>query len=399
MNEKPEQTTDETSGADSAPAETGVQVNAATGDTSESAQPPAEVTEEAATDEQQSADAEGAPARAARSGRSGLWRGMLFGFILLAVAAGAGWYFAYVFNQNLQAERADKQSILDRLDGLQQSDVSLLGSIRQLDYRLTGSEQQIAGLLRNLNSLYLPRAGAMDWKLAEIEHLLRIASRRLTLAADLDTAQAVLQSVDVMLRDLPDPALLPVREQLIADLNLLKSTPRADFSGLVLTLAELAGRADQLPLKQNATVERSPAPSLPPAEADSRWRQFTGGVWQELKSLLVISRADRASVALLMPHEHYLLQRNLRLQLEAARLSILSRDQSQLRASVKSCLDWLNEFFDTGDERVRNALEILETAARADLDAPTPSINATLQAFDEYLTGAGQLTPEGATRQ
>ena len=391
---------------DSAPDEPRVQDNAATGSADasvqsvQSGQPPAEVAgEAAATETQQPASNDSAPPVARRRGRSGLWTGIVLFFMLLAGLAGGGWYFVYVLNQGMQAERAERQALLGRFDELQQGDRSLTDSLRQLDGRLTTNEQQITSLLRSLNNLHRPRAGAMDWKLAEVEHLLRVASQRLLLAADINTAQAVLQSVDALLMDIPDPALLPVREQLIADLNLLKSSPRADFSGLALTLAELAGRTNQLPLKQNAVVERAPAPPDPATEAGSLWRQFAGGVWQELKSLLVISRTDNASGALLTPRERYFLQRNLRLQLDAARLALLSRDQIQLRASVRSCRDWLNEFFDTEDEQVRNALESLDIAADAELEGPVLSINATLQAFDEYLTGAGHPAPGGAARQ
>lgn len=114
---------------------------------------------------------------------------------------------------------------------------------------------------------------------------------------------------------------------------------------------------------------------------------------------MVISRTESNSVALLAPRERFFLHRNLRLQLEAARLALLVRDENQFRASVNAGMDWLTEFFDTGDARVRNAVEILERAAASDLNEPAPSIDATLNAFDEYLARRDNPSAGGATRQ
>ena len=265
--------------------------------------------------------------------------------------------------------------------------------------RLTRIDEQLAGILRNLNNLQRRGDDPAGWQLAEIRYLLRIASQRLALAGDVDTVQAILLSADAGLREIPDPALIPVRERLIADINRLASSARTDVAGLALALGDLAQRADQLPLNQGALAQQEHAPAADPAAGDDRWRRLARTLWEELKSLLVISRTDRNSVALLAPRERFFLHRNLRLQLEAARLAVLVRDGDQLRDSANACLDWLNEFFDTGDNRVRNAQETLERAAGADLERPILSIDATLKVFDGYLARQGNPAAGGAARQ
>lgn len=356
--------------------------------------------ESAVSDTGEQPDAEdGVGADERRRGDGRVWLITLFLFILLAVTAGASGYFILELKRARVADQSEIQSLTDRLDALQQSHASLTENSRRLDSRLTRTGEQLTGILHNLNSLQRQRGGAAGWQLAEINYLLRIASHRLTLVGDVDTVLAVLQSADTGLREIPDPALIPVREQLIADINRLKTVPETDFTGLALALGDLAERADQLPLNPGAPAEEARTPVDDPAETENRWNRVARSIWQELKSLLVISRKNRQSVALLAPRERFFLHRNLRLQLEAARLALLIRDGNQLRESVGSCLAWLNEYFDTDDNRVRNALEILERATGADLPQPAQSINGTLNAFDEYLARSGSPVAGGVVRQ
>ena len=333
-----------------------------------------------------------------RRGGGRSWLTTLFLFILLAAAAGASGYFILELNRDRSADQAEIRSLADRVDALQQGQASLAEDSRRLDRGLARTGEQVTGILHNLNSLQHQREGAAGWQLAEINYLLRIASHRLALLGDVDTVVAVLQSADAGLREIPDPALIPVREQLIADINRLKSVPGTDVTGLALALGDLAERADQLPLNLAAPAVESRAPAGDPAATENRWRRFARSVWQELKTLVVISRTDNNAAALLAPRERFFLHRNLRLQLEAARLAVLIGDEGQLRMSANACLDWLNEFFDTGDSRVRSALEILESAAGADLREPAPSIDAALDAFDEYLTRQDNPAAGGAAR-
>ena len=331
-----------------------------------------------------------------RKGRS--WLTSLLLFILLAAVATVAGYFIFDISKGRKANEAQLKSLADRLDMLQQSHDDLSAGIRRLAGRQDGIDDQLTGILHNLSSLRRQESGDVGWQLAEAGYLFRIASLRLALAGDAETAQAILLSADASLREIPDPALIPVREQLIADINRLKSAAGTDFTGLALALGDLAGQADRLPLNLSGSVVQPP-PVDNPAGTENRWRGLALGIWKELKSLVVISRTESNSVALLAPRERFFLHRNLRLQLEAARLALLVRDENQFRASVNAGMDWLTEFFDTGDARVRNAVEILERAAASDLNEPAPSIDATLNAFDEYLARQDNPSAGGATRQ
>ena len=255
-------------------------------------------------------------------------------------------------------------------------------------------------MLRELNSLYRHRNSDIGWQLAEVKYLFLIASQRLALARDVATAQAILQSADARLAEIADPALIPVRERLIADINRLQAARNTDYAGLALMLADLSVRADELPLNLGGSADPAVLTTdTEPMATDNRWQRLARDLWQELKSLVVISRTDNNTAALLAPQEHYFLYRNLRLQLEMSRMALLIRDEDQYRISVAACTEWLNEYFDTGDARVRSALDSLENAGSIDFDESVPSIDATLDAFDEYLAGIANTVTGGGLLQ
>ncbi len=311
------------------------------------------------------------------------WLATLFWVSLTSAAIGAGGYFIHDLRQSQQADRAEQKAIAHKLDSLQQSQALLGESLSQLAGRQDRAAEQLRALQQHLGRLRRQLSHASGWQLEEIQHLLRVASQRLALAGDMDTALAALHAVDTRLREIPDSALIPVRERLLRDLHNLQAHPRTDFSGTALALADLAARVRQLPLRVGA--ETTPAPTRAQTEQPPRRQQLLGNIWQELKSLVVVTRNRAQTAALLAPSEQFFLHRNLQLQLEAARVALLARDEDQYRASIQASTDWLREFFDPDDAGVRNALKILQGAAALKLSHPLPSVDATISAFDEYL--------------
>ena len=361
-----------------------------------------DATEESVTQAQNSADnGETADTPEARARRTGgrPWRLVLFLLVLLAVTAGAAGYLYFDISTGRQANEATLRALAAGVDALQQSHESLAENARLLEQRLTATDERFTGMLRDLNSLYRHRNSDVGWQLAEVKYLFLIASQRLALARDTATAQAILQSADARLVEIADPALIPVRERLIADINRLQAARRTDYAGLALMLADLALRADELPLNLGGAAEQASAADSDPVTTDNRWRRLARDLWRELKSLVTISRTGNNTAALLAPQERYFLYRNLRLQLEMSRMALLIRDEGQYRISIQACTEWLNEYFDSGDARVRSALASLENAGSIDFDESVPSIETTLDAFDEYLAGINNTVTGGGLLQ
>ena len=340
--------------------------------------------------------ADGQPEKS-RPGRP--WRTILFLTALVIIAASAAGYLVIDIEKGQSANVAGIQSLAAKLETLQQTTASLTEKNESFNTQLTRTNEQVADLLHNFSSLYQQRSSDVGWQLTEIKYLFLIASHRLALDRDVDTALVALQSADTKLREIADPALIPVREQLIADINRLRVAPRTDFTGLALLLSDLASQVEQFPLNLGRINAETAAPTeVNPARTENKWQQFGQTLWQELKTLVVVSRSDKNAAALL-PQERYFLYQNLRLQLEAARLAVLIRDDGQFRTSVNACKDWLNDYFDTGDERVRAALASLEDTAEINFHGAVPSVSGSLRALEEYSTRQTRAMIGGRAQQ
>lgn len=85
-------------------------------------------------------------------------------------------------------------------------------------------------------------ASRQEWRLAEAEHLLRLASLRLSALQDVASARFLVDAADQILRDHDDPAAFAAREQLVGALEALRRLPVIDRTGVFLQLTALASR-------------------------------------------------------------------------------------------------------------------------------------------------------------
>jgi len=218
-----------------------------------------------------------------------------------------------------------------------------------------------------------------DYALAEVEHLLIIASYNLQLDHDVAAALSAMESADARLNGLRDPAVLSIREQLIADMNVLRSLNQSDLSGLGLFLSDLINRIDDLPLKENVVLEKPETSTESNEDQVIGIKQFFVLIWKELKSLVVITRDQNVNKARLLPDEIYFLRANLKLELANARFAVFNRDTNNLHASIGHIQAWLNDYFDISDAAVRNIYESLSRMKKLELAFPDLDIHSSLE--------------------
>ena len=89
--------------------------------------------------------------------------------------------------------------------------------------------------------------GRDAWIKAEAASLLLDADEALALRADPDLALTALDQADGRLKLLPDPRLIPVRQEIARESNRLRALPRPDVEGMAVKLTELAASVDSLP--------------------------------------------------------------------------------------------------------------------------------------------------------
>ena len=139
---------------------------------------------------------------------------------------------------------------------------------------------QLQGEQQTLNQRVSAVLGAsrQGWRLAEAEHLLRLASLRLVALQDINSALVLVQGANSILREQDDPDAFASREQIANLLQALRSVEQPDRSGLYLQLAAL--REQVATLQPLTPVFASQAPQFDSSAADgdgsstfARWRE------------------------------------------------------------------------------------------------------------------------------
>ncbi len=280
--------------------------------------------------------------------------------------------------KKLEVRMAEAESEIGRsssaLAGLSEHD-------RGLEEKLQAVESAQAALGKRLNDLLrMQSMGNNDWALAEVEHLLIIASHRLKLEKDAGLALAALEAADDRLRDINDPELLSVRQQLASDINTLKQVSPVDISGLALFLSDVVGRVSELPLAPVVINDERELPAQSEVDpAAGTWDRLVDSVWKDIRGLVQISRTGEDGPATLAPEQRYFLYQNLRLQLESARYAVLRRDSANLSVSAGIIVDWLNKYFDVSDSGVSNIVESVSRMSGLELAPELPSISSSLE--------------------
>ena len=312
----------------------------------------------------------------------------VFCFVLLILICGlaAGGY--YLWNE-LQQTKADITEVITNgqaQTGLTDGSLaSMNDAIRQLEGKQIEQSDALA-------SLYRDRQGSNeDWAIAEIEYLLIIAMQRLILEEDVTTALAAMEAANLRLKNLGNPGLLPVRQQLATDMNQLQSVNLADTVGMAIYLADMVDLSADLPLESGIIVATKDQSSADASSSDDEpvvdpfWKKVPRILWQEIKSLVVIKRSGEVKQALLLPGEEYFLYQNLRLELESARQAVLRSDSQNLRSSIDLALTWMRRYFDTSDSAVINVMETLDKMRSIELKPDLPDISSSLESLRAYI--------------
>jgi len=331
------------------------------------------------------------PRKRTGAGRRGLDAVMI---ALLFVALGAGGISLYLARQLLEQQ----QGVVEH----QQKQAGTLAELVADQEELGAAVRRVVEAQQDTNEALQKfadreRMDNLDWALAEVEYLAIIAMQRLNLARDPQTALEALEAAQRRVRDLKNPALVPVREQLTRDINALRAVPETDAEGMALYLADLIERAEKLPLAADTTVRTVPAAGAAPAEEAGGWRDVLRAIWQELRQLVVIQREDSPPTELLAPDERYFLYQNLRIELAAARQAVLHRDTRNLQASVELIDDWLERYFNTDAEAVINIRETLDRMATVELTPELPDISGSLESIRAWQRKRAQSNEDGAS--
>lgn len=318
--------------------------------------------------------------------------------VVALVAAGGLWL--------RQSQQAAEAAAASARAALEQRVAVLAGKVQALEEEVRGlagsrerSSARLAEIERSLQRLdELERAvselfereerGDRDWVLAEVEHLLTVASEHLALAGEVEVAVAALQSADRRLQTLGEPALTPLRERLVADVNALRAVAVPDYTRLALELGDHAARVALLPLAGDraAAGEAQERAAQPPA---SGWQGALRRMWQDLVALVDVEPLAPSDAAALDPQVRRLIVAALQAELVAAELAVLRRDTGVLHAAAARARTLLERYFAPMDPGVTSMRETLSRMAEVELRPPLPTFGEALTLTRRLRRAAG----------
>lgn len=301
-------------------------------------------------------------------------------FLLVLVSAG---YFQY----RLEIVLAENQ-ILKQQQQVQQS--QLASQIEQnagqqaLMEKSDEAAEKLEQKLLGLNSIVqqLPGARAEDWKLAEVEYLLRLANQRVQLQNEVAGAEALLKAADEILAELSDPALLQVRDFIAQERLALGEAQTFDRQGVYLTIQALKKRihSSVIPPQHfhaEQTTQSALADSGNEAPAMIESSNIASTLWQQLTDLVQVRHRDDAFDAPLLDSQYQLLEHSLLLMMEQAQWALLKQDQVLFEQSLKNAISWID-----GKLRHSAAADMqssLEALAQTNIVQELPDISKSLK--------------------
>lgn len=408
---KPDAAAKETGANQASPAKTG----AAAGGAKSAAQPeppaqpqaaaspaaPAAPPKPAAT----KASSGGSAATSAASGQSKPhpWLGLFLLLFLVLLLANGGvnywqWQEDKTQDQTLATLTAGQEKVAALADELEQVRAQRL----ELEQRSRATEQELRRQLDQVQRRMAPipeqmqvlmtaqaelrekvTGGNSAWRLDAVEQLLLTANERAQLAQDLRGAQQALELADLRLQSLADPAWVPLRRQIAADIAALRAVPQPDITALSLKLQALSDRVPGLPLAGHAIRSRDTqsgsAAQSAAGEAEVLWYKR---VWDKVQSavgsLVTIRQNTTPTTPLLPPDLHGLLVQNLRLQLQEARTALLLRNAEQFQAALRAAQAWVEDYLEVTDPAVAAALATMSELQATTIAPQIPDLTGSL---------------------
>ena len=331
-----------------------------------------------------------APAAAAPRGRG------LASLALVLAAAGvglAGWGAWQVRALHVQSEqqrevleqtRSQAQTLVQREQSLSARLAQLptpeqLEERRQLLASVQGDQQRLGQRLDNVLN-----ASRQDWRLAEAEHLLRLASLRLTALQEINSAKALVQAADQILLEQDDPASFAARAELAKSLEALRSLQQPDRTGMFLQLGALREQVAQLNPHVPAFVDNGGVLASLAAEGDgsSWWAQW-------LERLSHYFRIDFSAAQDIRPvlsgQSLAQVRLALTLALQQAQWGALNGDGAVYQKSLQQAQGVLDEQFNQDNPAVQALRARLGELVTQPVSVGMPDLTAAMAALQAYV--------------
>lgn len=319
----------------------------------------------------------------------------LLNFVLLILLLSIFGYFSYLLYAGgnldfLIPKSAKSQTQVALIDKLNAKILAQDAQISTQDAQIQAQKQTLSKLNKSdarqnsaladvLNKVAAAaKVQSDDWRLAEVEYLLRLASQELILAQDTNSSLRLMQAAYTRLDNLSLAAALPVLKALksdISNLTLLEAKGGKNISIELLALSQsVANLTQERKFLQNSTSEKiSESP-------DTLGEKFLA----KLKSLVVIKRHSNMPVPLLTQEAIVLEKQRILLLLNQASWASLRKDNQLYKTSIEASLTILSANF-TGNGQADLIVKKLQDLKNLNLTISTENYTKGLQKLEDFM--------------
>ena len=246
--------------------------------------------------------------------------------------------------------------------------------------------------------------------LVDVEAAIRVAGQQTAITGSAEPLVAALKQSEERLARYNQPRLEGVRRAIARDLDRVRAASVADISTLTIKLDEAIRMVDELALPGSAlsrseagrvssgnaqgargTASVAAAASAPSPGWGSNVQETTtrvlGRAWDEVRSLVRVTRIDHPDAALLAPEQAFFVKENLKLRLLNARLALLSRQFDTAQSDLQVAQASLDRYFDRASKRTVLAADLVRQVASQAKQGGVPRPDETFAAVAAAAAG------------
>ena len=303
--------------------------------------------------------------------------------------------------QQQQEQQQQLSSMRTQTSDLAKREQQLSNALKQLPSaeQLQQSRELLAGVQAEQQQLAqrletVLGASRQDWRLAEAEHLLRMASLRLRALHDTNSARFLLQAADHILQEQNDPAAFAAREQLARSIAALRSSNTIDRTGLFVQLGALHQLASKLThLAPEFVQGKGQQAEIATGDGSSRWAQW----WEHISRYLRVDfNASEQVQPLLAGQSLTQVRLALGLALEQAQWAALNGATEVYQQALQQALDILAAHFSAEDPNVSGLRAQITELHKQKVSQELPDLNAALITLEAYIETRSNLQEPSA---
>ncbi len=314
--------------------------------------------------------------------------GIFFVFIVFLLALAALGFSAYIAQQGLllRDDVSKLQTELSRLRLLDQQPI-----IQNLSKEIAAQNQAQQKLQEEINTRFkewqntleekqsLSERKKDDWILNEVTYLMRMASTRLYLASDINSAIAALTQADLRIAELENPRYLPIRKTIADEVSDLQALQAPDIDGTALKLEKLMNNLPTLPEAIVSQEQATPAENSNNAPTTFIAKLFA----------MVGIKSNAGKVPTKATHDNLLfLDQLIRLELESAKQALIRFKREEFALHLKQSKTLIQKHYKKNNETVIQVLDqlnvIIDSAVFPELPDITRSMNLLQSLLNRY---------------